>query len=211
MYTHRTLLQEVYDRRLSVGRIRCRISVYLPRVSSGLPPVRRHPFFDRVVHLVHSMVRAAMDGDGDLARWRFGRVHIARSFKRARDLHTEVTQYCRARLRRVVVEENVVAVCPQPRLATNKLPDLAQGWPPCRANRARRDLAPHRGQLARENSLYFDGDGHSSIINPYRDRVTVAADIQRIKRREDDAKELALSDIGRDFGRITGQPEVNGC
>jgi len=160
-------------------------------VSSGLPPVRRHPFSDRVVRLVHSVVRAAMDGDGDFARWRFGRVHIARSFKRTRDLYTEVTQYCRARLRRVVVEENVMAVRPQPRLATNKLPDLAQGWPPRRANHVRRDLAPHRGQLAGENSLHVDGDGHFSIINPYPDRVTAL--YQRIMRPQG----LALSDVGR--------------
>src|SRR5262249_55015206 len=101
-----------------------------------------------------------MDGDGGLTRWRFGHVHLARSFKCARDVDAEVTQYRRAGLRRVVVKENVVALCPQPRLATNELPDLAQGWPPRRANRARRDLAPHRGQLAGVNSLYVDGDGH---------------------------------------------------
>src|SRR6266581_4278802 len=88
-----------------------------------------------------------------LARRRFGRVHFAGSFKCARDLDTEVAQYRRARLSRVVVEKNVVAISPQPRLAANELPDLAQGRPPRRANRARRDLAPHRGQLAGVNSL----------------------------------------------------------
>ena len=55
---------------LSVGRIRRRIFVYLPRVSSALPPVRRRPFSDRVVRLVHSVVWGAMDGDGDFARLR---------------------------------------------------------------------------------------------------------------------------------------------
>jgi len=94
-----------------------------------------------------------MDGDDGLARWRFGRVHLACSFKCARDLDTKVTEYWRAELRRVVVEENVVTVRPQPRLGTNELPDLAQGRPPRRANRARRDFAPHRGQLAGVNSL----------------------------------------------------------
>src|SRR5437868_3043186 len=80
-------------------------------------------------------------------------------------------QYRGARLLRVVVEEDVVAVSPQPRLAANELPDLAQRRPPRRANRARRDLAPHRGQLARVNSLYVDGGRHSSIVN--RDRRPV--------------------------------------
>ena len=93
----RTLFQQVHDHRLSVGRIRRRISVYLPRVPSGLPPIRRHPFSDRVVRLIHAIVRAAVDGDGSLAPLRFGRVHLARSFKCARDLDTEVAQYRRAR------------------------------------------------------------------------------------------------------------------
>ena len=74
-----------------------------------------------------------------------------RSFKCARDLDTEVAQYRRARLNRVVVEKNVVAVGPQAWLAANEGPDLSQGRSPRRAHRARRDLAPHRGQLARVN------------------------------------------------------------
>src|SRR5579863_1690684 len=106
----------------------------------GLPPVRRHPFPDRVVRLVHAVVRSAVDGDGSLAPWRFGRVHFARSFKCTRDLNTEVAQYRLAWPRRVVVEENVVAVSAQPRLAANEVPDLAQGRPPRRANRPRCDL-----------------------------------------------------------------------
>ena len=87
------------------ARIRRRISVYLPRVASRLPAVRRHPLSDRVVRLVHAVVRAAVDRDGSLARRRFGRVHLAASFKCARDLDTEVAQYRRARLGRAVVEE----------------------------------------------------------------------------------------------------------
>src|SRR5215813_11670349 len=51
----RTLLQKIHDRRFSVGRIRRRIFVYLPRVPSGLSPVRRHPFSDRLVRLVHAI------------------------------------------------------------------------------------------------------------------------------------------------------------
>jgi len=51
--------------------------------------------------------------------WRFGRVHLARSFKCARDLDAKVAQYRRARLPRVVVEEDVVAVSSQPRLGAN--------------------------------------------------------------------------------------------
>ena len=66
-----------------------------------------------------------VDGDGSLAPLRFGRVHLARSFKRARNLDTEVAQYLPARLYRVVVEKNVVTVSPQAWLAANELPDLA--------------------------------------------------------------------------------------
>src|ERR1700682_2905916 len=119
------------------------------RTPSDSPP----PFSDRVVRLVHAIVGAAVDGDGSLAPLRFGRVHLARSFKCARDLDTEVAQYRRAWLCRVVVEKNVVAISPQVWLAANELPDLAQGRPPRRANRARRDLAPHRGPLAGMNKL----------------------------------------------------------
>ena len=148
--------------------MRRRISVYLPRVTSGLLPIRRHPFSDRVVRLVHAVVWAAVDGNGSLACGRFSRIHLARSFKCARDLDTEVALYRRVRLCRVVVEKNVVANSPQARLAANEFPDLAQGRPPRRANRARRDLAPHCGQLAGMRSHYVDGDGHFSIIDQNR-------------------------------------------
>src|SRR5205085_10098254 len=104
---------------------------------------------------------------------RFGRVHLARSLKCARDLDTEVAQYRLPRLCRAVVEKNVVAISPQAWLAANELPDLVQGRPPRRANRARRDLAPHRGQLAGVNSLYVDGDRHCSIVNQNRDHCGI--------------------------------------
>ena len=71
------LLQEIHDSRLGAGRIRRRISVYLPRVSGGLPPIRRHPFFDCLVRLVHAIVGAAVHGNRSLAPWRCGRVHVA--------------------------------------------------------------------------------------------------------------------------------------
>jgi hypothetical protein len=66
----RMLLQEVHDRRLRAGRIRCRMSVDLPRVPGGLPPVRHHPFSDRNVRLVHAVIRTAVNADGSLACWR---------------------------------------------------------------------------------------------------------------------------------------------
>jgi len=65
-----------------------------------------------------------VDGDGSLAPWRFGRVHLAGSFKCTRDLDTEVAQYGRARLSPVVVEENVVAIGPQSWLAADELPNF---------------------------------------------------------------------------------------
>ena len=116
------------------------------------------------------VVRAAVDGDGNLAPLRFGRVHLARSFKCARDLDAEVTRYRRAGLLRVVIEKNVVAVAPQPRLTANELPDLAQRRPPRRADLARRDLTPHRRQLTGVNSLYRDGDLHSKIVDQSGER-----------------------------------------
>jgi hypothetical protein len=82
------------------------------------------------VRLIHAVVRAAENGDGSLAPGRFGRVHLPRSFKRARDLDTEVAKYRGAWLCRVVIEKNVVAVSPQARLAANEWPDLADGRPP---------------------------------------------------------------------------------
>jgi hypothetical protein len=126
----RMLLQEVHDRRLRAGRIRCRMSVDLPRVPGGLPPVRHHPFSDRNVRLVHAVIRSAVNAAGSLACWRFGRVHLARSFKSARDLNTEVAQYRRIWPSRVVVDENVGAVSAQPRLgarsSTSKITTIGQ-------------------------------------------------------------------------------------
>jgi hypothetical protein len=150
----RTLLLEVHDRRLSLSRMRRPISVYLPRVASGLPPIRCHPFSDRVVRLLHAVVRAAVDRDGSSAPLRFGRVHLASKFNCARDLDTEVAQYRRARLCRVVVGKMLCPISPQAWLTSNELPDLAQ--PPRRANRVRCDLALHRDQLTRLNGLQVD-------------------------------------------------------
>ena len=67
------------------------------------------------------MVRAAVDANGNLAPWRFGQVHLTRSFKCAGDLDTEIAQYRRARLCRVVVEKNVVAISPQSWLAAKSI------------------------------------------------------------------------------------------
>src|ERR1700684_920755 len=106
--------------------MRRRISVYLPRLPSGLSLIRRHPCSDRVVRLVHAVVWTAVDCDGSLAPRRFGSVHFARSFKCACDLDTEVAQYLRARLRRVMVEKNVMAISPQARLAANELQTLSR-------------------------------------------------------------------------------------
>lgn len=160
----RTLLQKVHDRRFSVSWIRRRISIYLPRVPSGLPSVLRHPFCDRVMRLVQAIVPAVVDDDGSLSPWCLGRVHLARSFECAGDLDTEVAQYRRAELRWVVIDKNVMAVSPQTRLAAKKLPDLAQSWSPRRADRSWSNLTPHRSQFARVNALYVDRDGHSSRI-----------------------------------------------
>ena len=77
-----------------------------------------------------------------------------------------MSQYRGARPLRVVVEEDVVAVSPQPRLAANELPDVAQRRPQLRANRARLDLPPHCGQLAGVNSLYVNRDWHPSNRKP---------------------------------------------
>jgi len=120
----RTSFQEVHDCRLSVARIRRRISIYLPRVPSGLSPIRFYPISDRVVRLVQAVVRAAVNGDGSLAPRRLGSVHLASSFKFASNLYTEVAQYPRTGLDRVVVEKNVVAASPKAGLAANERPHL---------------------------------------------------------------------------------------
>jgi cytochrome c peroxidase len=73
----RPLLEEVHDRRLSISRVRRRISVDLPRLPGGLPPVRLHPLFDSFVCLVHTAVRPELAlnsaqlfdfGAGDLSK-----------------------------------------------------------------------------------------------------------------------------------------------
>src|SRR5262249_37456916 len=141
------------------------ISVDLPRVPGGLPPVCSHPLFDRVVRLAHSVVWPAVDGDCSFASWGFSRIHLVRGLKSARDLDTEIAHYRLARLFRGVVEKDVVAVSPQPRLVANEHPDLVKRRPPGGANCPGRALPPHRGKLAWVNSLYVDGDRHPSIVN----------------------------------------------
>ena len=118
-----------------------------------VPSIRHHPFSDRVVRLVDAIVRPTVNSDGSLARWRFGRVHLTGGFEHACNLDTEVAQYRRSRLCRMVVEENVVTIGPQAWPTSNEIPDLADGRSPRQAHRARHDLAPNRGQLAGVNSL----------------------------------------------------------
>src|SRR5262249_48319872 len=113
----------------------------------------------------HLVVWPSVYGDCSFAFWGFSRIHLVGGLKSARDLDTEIAHDRCARLLRMVVEKDVVAVSAQPRLAANELPDLVKCRPPSGANCARRDLPPHRGELARVNSLYVDGDRHSSIVN----------------------------------------------
>ena len=101
------------------------------------------------MRLFHAAVRAAVDRDGSLTCRCFGRVHLAGSFKCARDLDTEVAPYWRARLSRVVVEKNVMAVGPQAWLAANEgqiLPKTgAQAAPTAPGGTSRRTAANLRG------------------------------------------------------------------
>ena len=128
-------------------------------------PFDSQPSTRRSRRTPRSVVRPTVDGYRGLTPWRFGRVYLARRFKRARDFDAEFAQNGRAGLVGVVVDEDIVAVRPQTRLAANELPDLAHRRPPCRGNLIRRDLAPDHGQLARVNSLYVDRDRHASIVN----------------------------------------------
>ena len=79
---------------------------------------RRTPFrsppscVDRVVRLVHEVVRPTVDGNDGFAPRCFGRVHLARGFECPCDLDAEVAQYRCARLLRVVVDEDIVAISP---------------------------------------------------------------------------------------------------
>src|SRR5262245_42127097 len=139
-----TLPEEIHDRRLSVGWIRCRISVDLPRAPGGCPPVRRHPLFDRDVRLVDAAVRPAVDGDGCFARWGDDRGHFAHGLKCPRHFDAEVARDRPTWLLRMVVEEDVVTISPEARVAADELPDLVQCGSPCRGNAARRNLATHR-------------------------------------------------------------------
>jgi len=101
-----------------------------------------------------------VDRNGSFAAWRFSRVHLTRSLKCACDLDAEVAQYRRAWLLRVVVEENVVAVGPKSRLATNEIPDFAHRRPPRRGDGTNRYLTSHSGQFAWLNNMYGYGDAH---------------------------------------------------
>ena len=105
------------------------------------------------MRFVQFVVRASMNGHGSLALRRFGGVHLACSFKCARDPDPEVTQDRRSRPCRVVVEKNVVATTPQAGLAADESPDLVKGRPPRRANRTGHALTPHRSQIAWMNGL----------------------------------------------------------
>ena len=117
------------------------------------------------MRFIHSVVRAVMNSNGSLAALCFCRVHLARAFERARDLDTKITQYWRAGLCSVVVDEDIVAVSAQSWLATNELPNLIESRTPRRANRSGRNLAAHGRQLAGADSLDVNGYGHSSSVN----------------------------------------------
>src|SRR5689334_21074492 len=64
-----------------------------------------------------------------------------------------------------MVDKDVVAISPQPRLAAQEVPDQVQRRSPRRANLIRLNLAPDGSQLARLHGLHLDGDGHLSILD----------------------------------------------
>jgi hypothetical protein len=129
-------------------------------MTGRLTTIHHHPLLDRVVRLVQAVVRPAVDRDNSLAAWRFGRVNLTRRFKGTRDFNAEVAQHTRARLVRMVVNENIMAARPQTWLPADEGPDLAHRRPPSRSNLSWRDRAPDHGQLAGGNNLHIDGHRH---------------------------------------------------
>ena len=109
---HETLLQEVHDRRLGVGWIRRRISVYLPRVPSGLPAFA-------AIHFQTASCASFMRFYGP--RWTataasppcVSVAYTSPSVSNVRVTSTPKSHTIGARLSRVAVEKNVVAVGPQ--------------------------------------------------------------------------------------------------
>ena len=98
-------------------------------VGDGGRPLARERYFKRYTTIV-SVSAGSGVGSPYISQecpadsLRFASIHCAR------DLYTEVAQDRRARLCRVVVEKNVVAISPQAWLASNELPDFAQSRPP---------------------------------------------------------------------------------
>src|SRR5262249_38251734 len=87
---------------------------------------------------------------------RFGRVDLARGFKGARHFDAEVDFHGRAGTRRMVVEEDVVSVGAQSRLASHEVPDQIQCRTPGLAGLAERHPPARGGEFARVNSLNGD-------------------------------------------------------
>src|SRR5260370_2816850 len=94
---------------------------FSPRAHSnlGFTYMHKHDYAAAIAEF-----RTAIKLTDTFAETRYDRVHLARSFKCARDLDTEVAQYRRARLCRVVVEKNVVGIRPRACLAAQELPHL---------------------------------------------------------------------------------------
>jgi hypothetical protein len=51
----------------------------LLRLQQGGPVVS--PLREGCIYVIHAILRAAVEDDGSLASWRFGRIHLARRFK----------------------------------------------------------------------------------------------------------------------------------
>ena len=113
-----------------------------------------------------------MDGDGNFAAG-VSVAYTSPGFKCTRHLEVEVALYRRARLLRVMVEENACGRQSAALAGCEEVPDLAQGKPHAEATAP--GETSHRSQFAGVNSPSVDGDRHWSIVNQNRDRVTKAA------------------------------------
>jgi hypothetical protein len=97
---------------------------------------------DRRVRLVHAIVRPTVNSNSRFPTRCFRRVHLALCFERARDLDAEVTLQRRTRLVRLPVQEDIVSVSPESRLAPKECPDLIQSRPPGGGNGTGWNVAP---------------------------------------------------------------------
>jgi hypothetical protein len=118
-----------------------------------------------VVSFAQPIIASDMNGHRHLAGGGFGRINFSGTVESACHFDPEIDIHWRIAVGGMMVQEDVVPVGAKARLATQKRPDLIQGWAPRQPNRPDRDAPSDSGQFSCWYPLDRYDDRHIDIAS----------------------------------------------